>query len=70
MFADKSINLYKVNKANSDKILNNKALSAYKLSNKNVINKNNDETYDLIKLHTVKGKIPTRKPGFYYNQRP
>ena len=58
VFADKSNNLYKVNKANYEKILNNKVSSAYKLSNKNTINKINDETYNLIKLHKVKGKIP------------
>ena len=57
MFADKSNNLFKINKANYENILNNKVSSAYKLSNKNTINKINDETYNLIKLHKVKGKL-------------
>ena len=58
VFADKSNNLYKINKTNYEKILNNKVRSEYKISNKNTINKINDETYNLIKLHKVEGKIP------------
>ena len=62
VFADKSNNLYKINKTNYEKILNNKVRSEYKISNKNTINKINDETYNLIKLHKVEGKI-LKKPN-------
>ena len=53
MFADKSNNLYKV-----DKCIYEKICAGYKISNKNTVNKTNDETYNLIKIHSVEGKIP------------
>ena len=43
MVADKYNNLYKVDKTNYERILNNKVSSEYKLSNKNSINKINDK---------------------------
>ena len=58
MFADKSNNLYKVDKCIYEKILNEKICAEYKISNKNTVNKINDETYNLIKTHNVEGKIP------------
>ena len=58
VFADKSNNLYKVDKYTYEKILNEKICTEYKISNKNTINKINDETYNLIKTHNVEGKIP------------
>ena len=58
VFADKSNNLYKVDKCKYQKILNEKICTEYKISNKNTVNKINDETYNLIKTHEVDGKIP------------
>ena len=58
VFADKSNNLYKVDKCTYKKILNEKICTEYKISNKNTVNKINDETYNLIKTHEVEGKIP------------
>ena len=52
MFADKSNNLYKVEKCTYEKIC-----AEYKISNKKTVNKINDKTYNLIKAHNVEGKI-------------
>ena len=57
MFADKSNNLYKVDKHIYEKNFNEKICADYKKSNKNTVNKLNDETYNLIKKHNVEGKI-------------
>ena len=58
MFADKSNNLYKVDKCMYEKLLNEKIHTKYNISKKNSLSKINNETYNLIKTHGVEGKIP------------
>ena len=58
MFADKSSNLYKIEKEQYDKLLHENVTKEYKKAPDTMIKDINDEAQDIIYMHKIKGKIP------------
>lgn len=58
MFADKSTNIYKVDKEKYNKLLHENVTKQYKKAPPNMVAKINDEADKIIRKHKIKGKIP------------
>ena len=58
LFADKSSNLYKIDKTKYDQLLHDNVTKDYKKTADNTINEINNEAADIIAKNNIKGKIP------------
>ena len=58
MFADKSSNLYKIEKEKYEKMLLENITKEYRLAPENLIEEINNEAQEIIMTHCIKGKIP------------
>ena len=57
IFSDKSTTIYEIDKNTNNKLFKEKITAEYKISDPSIIEILNEETYQYINKHNVKGKI-------------